>query len=104
MNAMRGFAAAAVFESATPAGIIACSSGSATLAPTPRSTVLRLRCFFRSNIAVNPLWTAPSVRGSYCLAGRALAWSRHLGHLESVAPHDAEHDRRQAIVLLRGIA
>src|SRR5882757_7332022 len=103
MNAMRGFGAAAVFESATPAGIIADNKGKATLAPAPRSTVRRLRCFFRINIAWFPyslLSAARSAgRGNFSLLGfRVLLVTRlrHFRHLKRFARHDAEHDRRQA--------
>jgi len=51
-NTMRGLPAAAVFASAMPAGIIASSSGSETLAPMPRRTVRRERCFLVMNIAL----------------------------------------------------
>ena len=48
---VRGFGAAAVFASAVAAGIIASSSGNATAAPTPCSTVRRERCFRVMNMA-----------------------------------------------------
>ena len=45
-----GVGAAAVCASAVRAGIIASSKGSAMVAPMPRSTVRRDRCFLVTNI------------------------------------------------------
>src|SRR3990167_920062 len=50
MNPSFGVGPAAVWASAVRAGIMASSSGSAIVAPTPRSTVRRDRCFFVMNI------------------------------------------------------
>ncbi len=47
---MRIFGTAAVWASAVAAGIIASSSGSASVTPAPFSTVRRDRCFLVMNI------------------------------------------------------
>src|SRR5688572_29333219 len=49
-NAIRGAAFAAVNASSVRAGIMASSSGRATVAPMPRRKVRRSRCFFVRNI------------------------------------------------------
>src|SRR5947208_10314932 len=50
-NRLMGFAA--VFAMAESAGIMLSSSGSATAAPNPRSTVRREICFFVMNMAIS---------------------------------------------------
>src|SRR5580692_11593798 len=86
---MRSLGAAAVCASAVAAGIIASSSGRASVAPAPRSTVRRDRCFFVRNM-VNP-----SVGLS--------SWAVSL-HAEGIARDDAGHDGREPVVLIRGPA
>ncbi len=83
------FGAAAVAASAVRAGIIASSSGSASVAPTPRSTVRRDRCFFVTNMCV-----------SYCCAAAACVSSspsapgivlKRNGSLSAIAVRIAEN-------------
>ena len=49
-----GVALAAVCASAVRAGIIASSSGRPSVAPSPRRTVRRVRCFLVTNMSVAP--------------------------------------------------
>src|SRR5262245_3256999 len=79
---------AAVCASAVAAGTIASSSGSASVAPAPFKTVRREMCFLVRNI-----------NGALLLTGYAqlIALSRLHVHLKSLAPDDADDDRRQAI-------
>src|SRR5580658_8884094 len=101
MNAIFIFGAAAVCASATVAGIIASSSGSATTAPTPRSTLRRDRCFLVRKIMLVPSGRSARYRHLshlYIRLGRAWAGG-HLLHLECGARDDAEQDGREAIVI-----
>src|ERR1700722_11759172 len=106
MKASFIFGAAAGWARATAAGIIASSNGSATTAPTPRSTVRRDKCFLVRNIMSNPL--AHSVRYQHLshfhvrLPG-ALSGG-HLFHLKVRTCYDSDQDRREAVVVIGRIA
>jgi hypothetical protein len=56
---MRIFGVAAVCASAVAAGIIASSSGNASVTPAPRNTVRRLRCLFVTNMGSSSLCRLP---------------------------------------------
>src|SRR5687768_2600815 len=86
MKPTLSFGAAAVCASAVPAGIMASSSGSAIVAPTPRSTVRRDRCFFVTNIVT-------------LLLPRVIVGWRRRAEPERLAQSDAGQDRRETVVL-----
>src|ERR1700730_17817089 len=77
--------AAAVNRSGRSAGTIASSSGSARVTPAPRRNVRRGTCFFVMNMMLNPSSPLDS-------------------HPELRAPYDSEHDRREPIAVLVGVA
>src|SRR5215471_11826304 len=83
------------------AGTIASSSGSASVAPTPRSTVRRDRCFFVTNIGLLLRRRSARCRGlSLEIAVRA----RHRAVAERRALRDRGQDRGEAVVVARGLA
>src|SRR5919109_790366 len=96
---MRTFGAAAVCASAVAAGTIASSSGSATDAPTPRSTVRRSRCFLVMNMEVILSLLTRDGR----LQRRRLLLERNLLHAERRAVHDRRQHRAEAVILCRGL-
>src|SRR6185503_13345884 len=89
----RRVGAAAVRTVGVRAGTIASSSGNARVAPSPRRTVRRGSACFVMNIRCSL-----STRHPGGFFSRALD-----AHLEWYAPHDAEHNRREPVVLLLGI-
>src|SRR5262245_24467110 len=94
-NASLGLGLPAVCASTVPAGIIASSSGSATVAPRPRSIVRRDRCFLVTNIvALLSLGGGGLRRDRLVLVG---GWRR--AELERLAVRDAGENRREAVVL-----
>src|SRR6185503_413273 len=95
MNPSRVAGAAAVCANAVPAGIIASSSGSAIVAPAPFNTVRRDKCLRVRNIAAL-LRSRPSLlqSGLPSVDGRPLP--------ERIARDDAEHDGREAVVIVLG--
>src|SRR3984957_18401652 len=103
MKASFIFGAAAVCASATVAGIIASSSGSATTAPTPRRTVRRDRCFLVRNIMLVPLVRSVRYRHlSYLHIRLARTLRRgHLLHLECGTGDKAEQGCGGAPVVKR---
>src|SRR5687767_16015011 len=86
------------------------SSGNARLTPMPRRNVLRGRCFLVTNMVAPPAGSVstgtPQRRSSAGRHGGQLLriGRRRLLHLERDALHDAEHDRRPAIVAGRGLS
>ena len=78
---MRIFGTAAVCASAVAAGIIASSSGSASVTPAPFSTVRRERCFRVRNMSL----------------ASALLRDFHRLHAERIARDDARDDRREPV-------
>src|SRR5688572_24058291 len=83
----RCFGLAAVWASSVAAGTIASSKGSASVAPAPRRTVRREMCFLVRNM--RPLSASRLLLGrNGCLRI----------HLECRTFHDAENDRREAIL------
>src|ERR1700733_14870514 len=101
MNPSRGLGAAAVLARAVEAGIIASSSGRPTVAPRPRRTVRRLRCFFVMNMS-GPLKVCGDMRG--CSWHLARGFHRDLVLAEGLTVDDREHDRREPVPVLGGIA
>src|SRR5687767_2009791 len=101
-NPRRRTGLAAVCASATRAGTIASSSGSASVAPRPRRTVRRSRAFFVMNM-FDPqalgvrLWALAQSR-------KPKALTRRLPHPERRTLHDTDDERGEAIVVLRRIA
>src|SRR5690606_30691049 len=90
----QGRAAAAVFASAVPAGIIASSNGSAIEAPAPCNSVRRDKCFRVRNIASPPV--SP-------LTHRRLEQAHGFALTESVAHDDADHYRLETVVIVLGL-
>src|SRR5262245_61525445 len=91
----RGFPAAAVCASAVAAGIIASRSGRASVAPAPLRTVRRGMCFFVKNIALSTMSVSCPDR---------MPFNRLHVHLERLALHDRENDRREAVVVAGRLA
>src|SRR5581483_3077651 len=92
----RGLGLAAVCASATPAGIMASSSGRARVAPAPRRTVRRDMCFFvRKFMDCGLLICDRPARG---LARRPFAIFLYFHvHLERRALYDAQHQGRELV-------
>src|SRR5215475_11241108 len=99
---MRSFGAPAVCASAVAAGIIASSSGSASVTPAPLSTVRRERCFFVRNMRTS----ATYVVSGFSRTARPPKGGRYVRsirlHPKRLTRDDARHDRRQPVVLRRG--
>src|SRR4051794_27000161 len=92
---------AALLVAADSAGTIASSRGSARAAPTPRRNVRRGKAIFVMIIYLLSLITYLLLtRG----CGRARLVEARPAHLKRRALHDPEHERRDAIVVARGIA
>src|SRR5262245_24346654 len=115
MQLNRLFAAAAVFRMGVCAATMESSSGSAIVAPTPRRNVRRGRCFFVMNAIVSSLGSTPNFQ---CPTPNTPGpvWELGVGvwtvvlrrqfhlHLKRIALHDPDHERREVIPVLRGIA
>src|SRR5215510_2944046 len=92
---MRSFGAPAVCASAVAAGIIASSSGSASVTPAPLSTVRRERCFFVRNMRTSETYVVsgfsrtarPPKGGRYVRSTRL--------HPKRLTRDDPRHDRQQ---------
>src|SRR6478736_8997792 len=95
---MRGFGAAAVFASAVAAGIIASSSGSATAAPVPFSTVRRERCLRVMYMLASSLLARLGHRTRIGDQRAILLRGRAVGQ-ECRAGHDAHDQRREPVVI-----
>src|SRR5580658_1276440 len=105
----RGLGVAAVCARAVEAGIIASRSGSARVAPAPRRTVRRERCFFVMNIGAPGSFEgvtgsapggSPAARPKPCptkpaLAGRLFDGCLHVG-LEWGTLDNAHDDGRES--------
>src|SRR5690349_3471488 len=95
--------AAAVRRVGVNAGSIDSSSGSASVTPAPRKNVRRGICRFVRNIAI--LHAGPTNQARPTLSVRTNWRFRTLhAHLELVTSHDSQHDRGDAIVVLRDVA
>src|SRR6185295_2141668 len=117
MPTKRGFGATAL---CAIAGVIASSSGSASVTPAPRRKRRRGICFFITNDMVCSLWsfwsgcsrtlrTIPVVRLKpdrtyYSDAGPHVRLLRFRVRLERRAANHREHQRGEPIVLLRDVA
>src|SRR5690606_33929839 len=104
---------AAVCASAVRAGIIASSSGSAMVAPTPRRTVRRDRCFFVMNILLSSFPTQGSgvIRKSLSVDALVVLCARcqtrfsgQRRESKRLARDDAGQNRRERIVVACRIA
>src|SRR5581483_5029690 len=103
MQPSRVLGAAAVRASSVPAGIIESSSGSASDTPAPFRNVRRGRCFFEMNMDAAPLIDHLSEMECVTRSLRPGApLHPFLLHPEWLAFHDADHERRKAIIVLRG--
>src|SRR5437016_5579575 len=90
-----GRAAADADAEKRPAGVIASSTGSATPTPIPFRTVRReSRFFVRNSMSPLPPGLLLNVVGHDGL---------RLRHLERRAVDDSEHERRELVVVLRGL-
>src|SRR3712207_4129873 len=111
MNPSFGIGAPAVWASAVRAGIIASSSGNATVAPRPRSTVRRDRCFLVTNIvallgncsclALPRASLAASIPHRRLRGDAAVVVGRRRAEPERLALRQRNENRREAIVLAR---
>src|SRR3954470_23197182 len=96
---------AALVAAADSAGTIASSNGSASAAPTPRRNVRRGKAIFVMIIYLLSL--IRMLLNTLLLTrrrGSALFLEGRPPHLERRALHDAEHERRDAIVVARRVA
>src|SRR6188474_1905269 len=86
-------APAAVFSKGVCAGNMASRKGSEIAAPIPRSTARRETCFFVINIDLNP-------PDSLLVICRLL----YRAHLKLRARDNSEKQRREAIIIFRGLS
>src|SRR6185436_3424299 len=102
MQLNRLFAAAAVLRIGVCAATIESSSGSAIVAPSPRSTVLRGRCFF----VMKDIVVSGGLKPALYESSERLLRTLELLHafLKRIALHDSQHERREPIVVLRRVA
>src|SRR5689334_3597685 len=89
---------AAVLASGVCAGIMESSSGSARVTPAPRISARREMCFLVMNISA-PLLVRCALRKIL----RVPAHLNFLIHLERLALHHAQHQRRKPVVVLLGV-
>src|ERR1700733_7027961 len=97
----RGFGVAAVCACAVEAGIIASSSGSASVTPVPFKTVRREMCFLVINIAAVFSYVLPPMLSSRPLL---VVGARLHVHLKRSALHDTQDDCGEGVVTACRIA
>src|SRR5215831_17011163 len=105
-NPRRAFGFATVLASTVPAGTIASSSGSANEAPAAFRNVRRCRCFRVRNMGPRKVRTKKLEVGTSQRALRTSYFQLLTSNFlqKRRAFNDAEHDRREAIVLRRSVA